>query len=55
MRIVGGKYRSRTLQAPKGMETRPTLDQVREALFNILQGQAAVSDHFSGMLQTDRP
>ena len=39
MRIIGGKYRSRTLQAPKGMETRPTLDQVREALFNILQGQ----------------
>ena len=39
MRIIGGKYRSRTLLAPKGMETRPTLDQVREALFNILQGQ----------------
>lgn len=39
MRIIGGKYRSRTLQAPKGTETRPTLDQVREALFNILQGQ----------------
>ena len=44
MRIVGGKYRSRTLQAPKGMETRPTLDQVREALFNILQGQVEGTD-----------
>ncbi|MBQ8082309.1 MAG: 16S rRNA (guanine(966)-N(2))-methyltransferase RsmD [Clostridia bacterium] len=39
MRIVGGIYRSRPLTAPKGMTTRPTLDQVREALFNILQGQ----------------
>ena len=39
MRIIGGKYRSRLLLAPKGMQTRPTLDQVREALFNILQGQ----------------
>ncbi len=39
MRIIGGKFRSRQLLAPKGMQTRPTLDQVREALFNILQGQ----------------
>ena len=44
MRIVGGKYRSRTLLAPKGTETRPTLDQVREALFNILQGRVAGTD-----------
>ena len=41
MRIVGGIYRSRTLNAPKGMATRPTLDQTREALFNILQGRIA--------------
>ena len=39
MRIIGGKYRSRPILAPKGMQTRPTLDQVREALYNILQGQ----------------
>lgn len=44
MRIVGGIYRSRTLLAPKGMETRPTLDQVREALFNILQGRIDGTD-----------
>ena len=41
MRIIGGEYRSRTLNAPKGMATRPTLDQTREALFNILQGRVA--------------
>ena len=39
MRIIGGEYRSRPLKAPRGMTTRPTLDQVREALFNILQGE----------------
>ena len=39
MRIIAGEYRSRPLSAPKGMSTRPTLDQTREALFNILQGR----------------
>ena len=37
MRIVGGEVRSRALKAPGGTDTRPTLDQIREALFNILQ------------------
>ena len=41
MRIIAGQYRSRPLVAPKGMNTRPTLDQTREALFNILQGRVA--------------
>jgi len=36
MRIVGGRFRGRSLVAPPGMLTRPTLDRVREALFNIL-------------------
>ena len=39
MRIIAGEYRSRPLTAPKGTNTRPTLDQTREALFNILQGR----------------
>ena len=39
MRVIGGQYRSRTLTAPRGVTTRPTLDQTREALFNILQGR----------------
>ncbi|MBL4615387.1 MAG: 16S rRNA (guanine(966)-N(2))-methyltransferase RsmD [Magnetovibrio sp.] len=37
MRIVGGKHKGRTLGAPKGRDTRPTSDRVREAMFNILQ------------------
>jgi 16S rRNA (guanine966-N2)-methyltransferase len=36
MRIVGGSFRGRSIIAPKGMDTRPTTDQVRESLFNIL-------------------
>lgn len=37
MRIIGGEARSRLIDAPKGMDTRPTQDKVRESLFNILQ------------------
>ena len=36
MRIVGGRFRSRPLAAPRSNATRPTSDRVREALFNIL-------------------
>ena len=36
MRIIGGHYRGAILTAPTGEQTRPTLDRVRENLFNIL-------------------
>lgn len=36
MRVIAGEFRSRTLQAPRGMNTRPTSDRLRETLFNIL-------------------
>jgi 16S rRNA (guanine966-N2)-methyltransferase len=36
MRIVGGTLRGRVLSAPEGLETRPTSERVREAIFNIL-------------------
>lgn len=36
MRITGGDWRSRRLEAPKGDATRPTSDRVREALFSML-------------------
>src|SRR4051794_32741588 len=36
MRITGGTFRSRSLAAPRGTETRPTSDRVREALFSML-------------------
>ncbi len=36
MRIVGGKHRSRILTTSDGKGTRPTMDKVREALFDRL-------------------
>jgi len=36
MRVVAGKWRGRTLRAPRGLSVRPTTDRVREAIFAIL-------------------
>ena len=51
MRIIAGTARGRTFEAPHGRDTRPTLDRVRENVFNILQMKvrgAKVLDLFSG-------
>jgi 16S rRNA (guanine966-N2)-methyltransferase len=55
MRIVGGRFRGRTLTAPKSQAIRPTADRLRESLFNILShaygdpiGGARVLDLFAG-------
>ncbi len=36
MRVIAGKFRSRRLAAPAGIQTRPTSDRLRETLFNVL-------------------
>lgn len=36
MRIIGGAFRGRLLSAPKGFNTRPTQERVRESIFNVL-------------------
>jgi 16S rRNA (guanine966-N2)-methyltransferase len=36
MRVIAGKYKSRRLIAPEGVETRPTSDRLRETLFNVV-------------------
>lgn len=51
MRIIAGSARGTPLLAPKGMDTRPTQDKVKESLFNMLQGQledGAALDLFAG-------
>lgn len=52
MRVVAGKYRHLNLIAPEGKEiTRPTLDRIKEAMFNILNMSiidSVVVDLFSG-------
>jgi 16S rRNA (guanine966-N2)-methyltransferase len=50
MRVVAGRHRGRTLHAPRGRDTRPTSDRVREALFSVLGDveDAAVLDLYAG-------
>lgn len=51
MRVIAGKYRSRRLAAPEGMQTRPTSDRLRETLFNVVAASVAGSvwlDLFAG-------
>src|SRR4051812_50058657 len=36
MRVIAGSFRSRSLQSPPGLATRPTSDRLRETLFNVL-------------------
>ena len=36
MRVIAGVARSRKLNSPEGLETRPTADRIKETLFNIL-------------------
>ncbi len=51
MRIIAGTDRGRKLVAPPGRDTRPILDSLKEALFNIIQREvpgAVVWDLFSG-------
>ena len=41
MRVIAGTYRSRQLAAPKGLETRPTSDRLRETLFDMIAPRMA--------------
>ena len=36
IRIIAGEYRGRKLKVPQGVDIRPSSDQLREGLFNIL-------------------
>ena len=50
MRIIAGTHRGRRFAAPKGADTRPTGDRVREALFNLVGpvDGATVLDLYAG-------
>lgn len=56
MRIVGGRLKGRNIVAPAGRKTRPTSDQARESVFNILSHAdwapplegALIADIFAG-------
>lgn len=51
MRVITGRARGAVLAAPKGMQTRPTLDQVKEGIFSAIQFEVEgrrVLDLFAG-------
>jgi 16S rRNA (guanine966-N2)-methyltransferase len=51
MRVIAGIYRSRQLTAPRGLDTRPTSDRLRETLFNVLAARvegAVFADLYAG-------
>jgi len=50
MRIIAGTHRGSRIAAPKGLDTRPTGDRVREAAFNLIGSveEATVLDLFAG-------
>ena len=51
MRIISGDARGKIIDAPKGLDTRPVTDKIRQALFNVWQFQIPGSsflDLFSG-------
>ncbi|HSX22186.1 MAG TPA: 16S rRNA (guanine(966)-N(2))-methyltransferase RsmD [Gaiellaceae bacterium] len=50
MRIIAGEKRGHTIHAPKGVDTRPTSDRVRENVFNLVGpvDDASVLDLFAG-------
>ena len=39
MRIISGKARGTKLYTLEGTNTRPTLDRVKESIFNIIQSE----------------
>jgi len=50
MRIIAGSRKGHTIQAPKGLDTRPTSDRTREAAFNLVGpvDGAGVLDLYAG-------
>lgn len=51
MRVIAGSARSLQLEAPEGMDTRPTTDRIKETLFNMIQREipdCVFMDLFSG-------
>ena len=50
MRIIAGSRKGSRISAPKGLDTRPTGDRVREAAFNLIGPveDASVLDLFAG-------
>jgi 16S rRNA (guanine966-N2)-methyltransferase len=51
VRIVGGEWRGRRLEAPRGTGTRPTSDRAREGIFGALEARLGAG--LSGVVALD--
>jgi len=54
MRIISGKYKSRRINAPKNLPTRPTTDTGKEGIFNVINNlyyfeDLTIIDLFAGI------
>ena len=51
MRVISGVSKGKRLMAPKGLETRPTTDRVKESIFSMINNyiiESNILDLFSG-------
>ncbi len=44
MRIISGKYRGKTVIAPRNLPVRPTTDFAKEAVFNLINNRFYIED-----------
>ena len=44
MRIIAGKFKSRTIRTIESMDTRPVMDRIKESIFNILVHNYSIID-----------
>ena len=49
MRVIAGKHKSKALESLEGRNTRPTMDKVKEGIFNSLHEVSGLGlDLFAG-------
>ncbi|HHD6548185.1 TPA: RsmD family RNA methyltransferase, partial [Staphylococcus aureus] len=49
MRVIAGKHKSKALESMEGRNTRPTMDKVKEGIFNSLYDVSGIGlDLFAG-------
>ena len=53
MRVIAGRFRGRTLDAPPGQSTRPITDRAKETLFNVLGHRFALPGCLPGFVVLD--
>ena len=54
MRVIAGSRKGHTLVAPRGNDTRPTSDRVRENVFNLLARDAGTLEQRADRMGAER-